>query len=70
MDICEIPHLKMIAVCSLDKRLVFYDLEVKTCMQVLNFDTVSAHSLVYAHDFMVLLSAAYEDTALLWSFDG
>ncbi len=34
------------------------------------FETVSAHSLVYAADFMVLLSAAYEDSALVWGFDG
>jgi hypothetical protein len=26
--------------------------------------------LVYAHDFMVLLSAAYEEFANLWVFDG
>ena len=37
---------------------------------MLYFETVSAHSLVYAHDFMVLLSAAYEEHAYLWVFDG
>ena len=26
MDVCEIPHLKLLAVCSLDKKLVFYDI--------------------------------------------
>jgi WD40 repeat protein len=70
MDICEVPHLKMIAVCSLDKKLIFYDLHTQTTIQILQFETVSAHSLVYANDFMVLLSAAYEDTALVWAFDG
>lgn len=70
MDICEIPHLKLIAVCSLDKKLAFYDIHSQSCVQVQQFDTVSAHSLIYAHDFMVLLSAAYEDFALIWVFDG
>ena len=37
---------------------------------MLYFETVSAHSLVYATDFMVLLSAAYEEHALVWIFDG
>ena len=70
MDICEIPHLKIIAVCSLDKLLAFYDIYANTCVHILTFESVSAHSLVYAHDFMVLLSAAYEDFALIWVFDG
>lgn len=70
MDVCEVPQLKLLAVCSLDKKLVFYDLLTQTCVQIYYFDTVSAHSLVYAHDFMVLISAAYEDFALLWAFDG
>ncbi|CDW80516.1 rna recognition motif [Stylonychia lemnae] len=70
MDICEIPHLKLLAACSLDKKLVFYDIIAESCVQQIQFETVSAHSLVYAHDFMVLLSAAYEDFALIWIFDG
>jgi hypothetical protein len=70
MDVCEIPHLKLLAVCSLDKKLIFYDLYTVTCVQSSLFETVSAHSLAYAHDFMVLLSAAYEDFAVVWSFDG
>ena len=60
----------MIAVCSLDHRLVFYDLSTQLCIQQVTFETVSAHSLVYSSDFMVMLSAAYEEFALLWVFDG
>ena len=32
MDICEIPHLKLLAACSLDKKLVFYDLLAESCV--------------------------------------
>lgn len=70
MDVCELPHLKLLAVCSLDKKLVFYDLLQMTCIQVTKFETVSAHSLAYANDFMVLLSSAYEEFALVQAFDG
>jgi len=69
MDVCEIPHMKLIAVCSLDKQIVFYDLGAETCVQILNTETVSAHTLVYAHDFRVILSAAYEEFAFIWAFD-
>ena len=31
---------------------------------------MSAHSLVYAQDFRVLLTAAYEDFVNVWAFDG
>ena len=70
MDVQEIPHLKLVAVCSLDKKLVFYDLQACNVVSIQNFETVSAHSLAYANDFMVLLSAAYEDFAIVWNFDG
>jgi WD40 repeat protein len=70
MDICAIPHLKNMAACSLDKKIVFYDLASLTVTQVVLQETVSAHSLVFAADFRVLLTAAYEDFANVWSFEG
>lgn len=32
MDVCEIPNLRLLAVCSLDKKLVFYDLAGLMCV--------------------------------------
>lgn len=32
MDVCEIPHLKLIAVCSLDKKMAFYDIPNVSCV--------------------------------------
>ena len=69
-DICELTHLKLMAASSLDKQIIFWDLIFKVPTQILKMDGISAHSLCYAQDFRVMISAQYENSISVWSFEG
>jgi len=64
----ELPRLRL-ATAALDKTLVLWDLTHGTSLLTLLLGDVSAHTLVYCHDFDLLLSAGYEVSASVWRFD-
>jgi len=68
-ETCEIVHLKLLAACSLDKQIILWDLIAKVPSQIIKLDTISAHSMVYAQDFRVLITAQYETSLGIWSFE-
>lgn len=69
VDIKEIPQYKVIAVCSLDKLIVLWDIVKCRCVLAIPLETVSVHSLTYSVDFRVMFTAGYENHINIWSFD-
>ena len=70
-DMCEITHLRLLAACSLDKKIIFWDLKAKVPAQIMKLEGgISAHSMCYCLDFRVLVSAQYENQINVWSFEG
>jgi WD40 repeat protein len=47
-DVCEIVHIKLLAACSLDKKIILWDLISKVPAQIIKLDKMSSHSMVYA----------------------
>jgi WD40 repeat protein len=65
----EIPQFKVIAVWSLDKRVILWDIIKRHVMKEIIIDTVSVHSLAYSVDFRVMFTAGYENPINMWSFE-
>jgi len=69
IDMKEIPQYKVVAVCSLDKLIILWDIIKRHAIQEIKLDTVSVHSMTYSIDFRVLFSAGYENHINIWSFE-
>lgn len=69
-DVCEITHLRLLAACSLDKKIIFWDVLQRLPVQILKLEGVSSHSMCYCQDFRVLITAQYENSISIWSFEG
>eukprot|EP00347_Sterkiella_histriomuscorum_P004350 403360783 len=69
-DLCEITHLRLLAACSLDKKIIFWDVIQRLPVQILKLEGVSSHSMCYCQDFRVLITAQYENSISIWSFEG
>lgn len=68
IDVCEIAQYRLVAVSSLDKQLLFWNLDLKTLVRKIVVKSVSIHSLAYLHDYQVLAAASFANTIQLWSF--
>lgn len=68
IDVWEIPQYRLVAVSSLDKQLLFWNLDMKTLVRKIKVKSVSIHALAYLHDFQVLAAASFANTIQLWSF--
>jgi len=47
-DLIEVSHIKLVAACSLDKQIIFWDILALVPSQVIKLDSISAHTLVYS----------------------
>lgn len=69
VDMKEVPQYKVIAVCSLDKLIILWDIIKMHVVQEIKLESVSVHSLTYSVDFRVMFSAGYENNINIWAFD-
>ena len=68
-DLVEIPGFKKVAIADLNKTIRMWDIGEGICVKEIILENVSVHTLSYATNFNVLMTAGFENEIGIWSFD-
>lgn len=65
----ELLTLNLVAVASLDKIITIWNFKQAQMIQVIEIPRAGIHSLVYSHNYQVILSAGYENNINLFQIN-